>query len=97
MVRATMSVEPPAGNGTTKRTGRLGQSWAEPTVGHAAAQATATKAAAITRQLDIEKLPLMFALSSRREAPRHLAIIKIGKTVRSPASAIEQRQGGSIR
>src|SRR4051794_39476922 len=97
MVRATMSVEPPAGNGTTKRTGRLGQSCAEAAVGQAAAKATAAMAAAITRQLDIEKLLVMFALSCRREAPRHLAIIKIGKTVRSPAPAIEERQGGSIR
>src|SRR5437762_2654906 len=76
MVRATMSVEPPAGNGTRKRTGRLGHSCAEPAVGDAVTQATAAKAAPIMRQPDIEKLLIAFVLSCRREAPHRLAIFK---------------------
>jgi hypothetical protein len=59
-MRATMSVEPPAANGTMKRIGRLGQSSAEPGIGHAIANAAAAaNAALIARQLDVDRLALM--------------------------------------
>jgi hypothetical protein len=57
-MRAMMSVEPPAGNGTMKRIGRLGQSSADPAVGHAmTSAAVAINKVLIARQLNIECFP----------------------------------------
>src|SRR6266576_409264 len=81
MVRATMSVEPPAGNGTTKRTGRLGHSCAEPAVGNAIATATAAiNAAPIIRRPNIEFLRSTF---HRRLICQHL---RAGRSDRSDST-----------
>src|ERR1700731_861155 len=76
MMRPTMSVLPPAGNGTMKRMGRLGQDWAR--AGRARAEAP-VRAARRRRLRRFIAMSLLFVIASEAKQSRciHLQIASI--------------------